>query len=333
MRKSPELPLRIVRIIAGLPENAGLFGRLRQHMIDAGISAAVTDHDNRRLYAALMMTFQYQGISDAIADQYVETHGNVDFDGIAMSLERPGKLCPKLSHFDEFRHCGYTKSTKTCANQSKLAKCPLPKWPLRKGPINQTAYSFFLFIRDRCGGDLVGFIDRTLAEADCPDAPDRYQAMAKALFVAMKGVFGVSSKLIGMSFSDILLGADPQRQQWTEVGGHMVAIDTLVHNFLHRTGTLKAYRASHQFGPGCYLPGRCADIITDIARQIDASEFDPVSPAYCPRIIQLAVWRFCSVSILDVCNGTRIDDTKRCRRKDCPVYDICRRVRLHPAST
>jgi hypothetical protein len=35
---------------------------------------------------------------------------------------------------------------------------------LRNGRLNQTAYSLFLFIRDIADGDLVGWIDRQLAE-------------------------------------------------------------------------------------------------------------------------------------------------------------------------
>jgi hypothetical protein len=32
----------------------------------------------------------------------------------------------------------------------------------------------------------------------------------------------------------------------------MIAVDTLVHNFLHRTGILHRLDASHAYGPACY---------------------------------------------------------------------------------
>jgi hypothetical protein len=41
----------------------------------------------------------------------------------------------------------------------------------------------------------------------------------------------------------------------------MIAIDTLVHNFLHRTGILERLGAGHPYGLGCYQPNGCADIM------------------------------------------------------------------------
>ena len=41
-----------------------------------------------------------------------------------------------------------------------------------------------------------------------------------------------------MALSSMLLGAGKQRPLWLEVGATFVAVDTLVHNFLHRTGIL-----------------------------------------------------------------------------------------------
>lgn len=207
MSEIMDLPVNIIRSIAALPDNAGLRTQVLGKLIDDGIVKAVTDHDNKRLYSSLMGAFQYQGISDAIADAYVATNGTVDYLGVERTLLRSNRLCQKLSHFDEFRNCGYTKSRQTCGNPSKFSRCPLPKWPMRKGPLNQTAYSLFLFIRDRCDGDLVGFIDKTLRDADEPDHPDRVAKMAAALFDAMASVFGISSKLIGMAFSDLLMCA------------------------------------------------------------------------------------------------------------------------------
>ena len=38
-----------------------------------------------------------------------------------------------------------------------------------------------------------------------------------------------------MALSSILLAAPKDRSRWQEAGASMVAVDTLVHNFLHRT--------------------------------------------------------------------------------------------------
>ena len=46
-----------------------------------------------------------------------------------------------------------------------------------------------------------------------------------------------------MALSSILLGAPKKMRLWHEVGASMIAIDTLVHNFLHRTGILHRFDA------------------------------------------------------------------------------------------
>jgi hypothetical protein len=125
-----------------------------------------------------------------------------------------------------------------------------------------------------------------------------------------------------------LLGAPKKMGLWTEVGGSMIAIDTLVHNFLHRTGILARFNANHLYGAACYRPGGCADIIAAVAQRIDARQFNPSFPATFPRFVQHAIWQYCSQSGLDVCNGNRIDDAKRCANMDCRVRGLCDRVAL-----
>ena len=119
---------------------------------------------------------------------------------------------------------------------------------------------------------------------------------------------------------------------WTEVGGSMIAIDTLVHNFLHRTGILERFNAKHQYGAACYRPGGCSDIIQIVAEHIDARQFNPTFPQTFPRFVQHAIWAYCSQNGLDVCNGNRINDTERCGNMDCRVRLMCDRVTLHRAT-
>jgi hypothetical protein len=69
----------------------------------------------------------------------------------------------------------------------------------------------------------------------------------------------------------------------------------------------------------CYRPGGCADIIAAVADQIDARQFNPAFPRTFPRFVQHAMWQYCSRSGLDVCNGNRINDAKRCGNMDCRV--------------
>lgn len=89
--------------------------------------------------------------------------------------------------------------------------------------------------------------DDRLAEADDPTASDRLAQMREALLGPLRNVVGVSDKVWNMTLASLLLGAGAGRPRWLEVGGSMVAIDTLVHNFLHRTGILWRLNASHPY--------------------------------------------------------------------------------------
>jgi hypothetical protein len=204
----------------------------------------------------------------------------------------------------------------------------VPKHDLRNGRLNQTAYSLFLFIRDVADGDLVSWIDRQLHEATDPPGPDRLARMRASLIEPLREVYGLSDKVLIMALSCILLGAPKKMSLWIEVGGSMIAIDTLVHNFLHRTGILHRFDAKHAYGLACYRPGGCADIIQAVAEHIDARQFNASFPKVFPRFVQHAIWQYCSLSGLDVCNGNRIDDSRRCENKDCRVRLMCDRVAL-----
>jgi len=140
----------------------------------------------------------------------------------------------------------------------------------------------------------------------------------------------VSNKVLSMVLADLLLAGDPRRTLWTEAGAVMIAVDTLVHNFLHRTGVLKRFGADHLYGSACYGPEGCSEILERIAATIDARRFNPAFPANFPRFAQHAVWRFCAENGLDECNGRQIDDRARCDRRDCPVFRSCDRVALKP---
>jgi hypothetical protein len=202
---------------------------------------------------------------------------------------------------------------------------------LRNGHLNQTAYSLFLFIRDTVDGDLIGWIDRQLEAANSPPGPHRLTRMRAALIEPMREIYGVSDKVLAMALSSILLGAPKKMGLWVEVGGSMIAVDTLVHNFLHRTGILARFNAKHAYGFACYRLGGCAEIIAAVAERIDARQFNRSFPQTFPRFVQYAIWRYCSRGGLDVCNGNRIDDAKRCGNMDCRVRLMCDRVVLRKA--
>jgi hypothetical protein len=197
---------------------------------------------------------------------------------------------------------------------------------LRNGRLNQMAYSLFLFMRDIAASDFVGWINEQLESVPSPDHStlDRQEALIGPL----RNVYGVSDKVLTMALSGILIAGSKHYSAWLEVGAGMVAVDTLVHNYLHRTGILARFDAAHQYGPRCYQAGYCADILQVVSRHIDARQFDPSFPTAFPRFVQHAVWRYCSQNGRGVCNGNRIDDRQSCDNIYCQLYSICDRNTL-----
>jgi hypothetical protein len=289
---------------------------------------AIRSRNTAALFDHLVAVLSYQGISDEVAKNFMDRHGLASWHVIESALRiRPS--CPKLISYWHFYDCGYNKSRFNCAEPNHLVDCPLPRSWLRNGRLNQTAYSLYLFVRDVADGDLVGWIDRRLDTAGGHPEPGRLATTRASLVEPLREVYGVSDKVLMMALSQLLLGAPRSRHRWREVGGAMIAVDTLVHNFLHRTGILQRFEAHHSYGPACYRSGGCAEIIETIAREIDASRFDHRFPETFPRFVQYAIWRYCAQQGLDVCNGNQIDDRKPCQNRQCTLYPRCDRITLN----
>ena len=292
------------------------------------LGSAIERLDTPALFDWLVDALSYQGISDRAAFAYIQKHGSVTWAEIDYRLsKRPS--CPKLKSYWHFHECNYVKSRRSCSQPEHYSRCPLPKHRLRNGRLNQTAYSLFLFLRDIADSDLVNWIDGQLSSAIFVGKAKPIPAMRESLLGPLRHIYGVADKVLGMAFAMILLAAPDARTHWHETGGSMIAIDTLVHKFLHRTGILARYNAKHPYGPRCYDKNGCAKIIEKIAVAIDAKEFNKTFPSYFPRFVQYAIWRYCAQEGLGICNGNRIDDRKRCQIKWCRLFFCCAR---HPIS-
>ena len=320
--------VRVIYRVCCLADSANLIDNIRADLDADGVRAAMRKRDTAAVFDWLISALSYQGISNQIAYDYMEQHGYVRWQDIDQKLAH-GASCPKLKSYWHFHGCRYTKLSRICAEPDHIARCPLPTHDLRNGHLNQTAYSLYLFIRDIADGDLIGWIDQGLQAASSPAGPDRLARMRDALIAPLREIYGVSDKVLTMALSSILLGAPKKLRLWREVGASMIAIDTLVHNFLHRSGILRRFHAHHLYGVGCYRRGGCADIIQTVAERIDASGFNPAFPAVFPRFVQHAIWRYCALSGLDVCNGNRIDDRKSCENVYCQIHRICDRIVLY----
>jgi hypothetical protein len=258
-------------------------------------------------------------------------HGSASWSGITASL-KGSPPCPLLQSHWHFDGCRYDKNSFTCSQPERIERCPLPRRRLRNGRLNQTAYSFYLFVRDIAGGNLVDWIDRRLdPESSDPDLlpSDLQDGPVEQLLGPLRNVYGVSDKILTMTLSGLLLAASEGRPHWFEAGKAMVAIDTLVHNFLHRTGILDDCGVRHGYGVGCYRQGGCAEIVRAAASHIDASIFNAQYPTTFPRFVQHAIWRFCAADGLNICNGNRIDDAKPCEFNYCQLFSNCSRKRLN----
>ncbi len=291
------------------------------------LQQAILERDTPYLFEHLVRSFSLQGVSDRAAWTYMENHDQPGWQDLQRATVGP-PACTKLSSYWSFYGCCYRKDARSCAEPAALSKCSLPRHALRNGRLNQTTYSLFLFIRDIMSGDLVGWIDRSLAQADLGKGRDRLDRMQRALIEPLRNVYGVSDKILNMTLADILLAASPSKPLWLATGVSMIAIDTLIHNFFIRTGIASRLGVSHAYGPACYSVDGCADIVRRIARKIDARQFNRAYPRNFPRFVQHAIWRYCAQTELNVCNGNNIDDRFRCLYKDCPLYHPCSRVAL-----
>jgi hypothetical protein len=254
-------------------------------------------------------------------------HGTASWSAMEASLKTPPS-CQKLHSFWAYQGCRYDKGSFTCAEPDHIDTCPVPSPRLRNGRLNQTAYALFLFVRDIAGGDLVGWIDSQLEAATGSSEADLEAARQEALIGPLRSVYGVADKVLTMALSSLLIGARNHRPVWFETGKAMIAIDTLVHSFLHRTGILESCGVPHRYGPACYAEGGCAEIIRAAAERIDARLFNPSFPKIFPRFIQHSLWRYCAAEGLDLCNGNRIAARERCQINYCYLFQICGRKAL-----
>ena len=323
--------VRLVHHVCCLAGAHSLIENIRSEGAPNTLGSSIERRDTPALFDWLITVLSYQGISDRVASDYIEKHGSVTWLEIEYRLsKRPS--CPKLKSYWHFHGCGYSKSRKTCSCPEHYSRCPLPKHRLRNGRLNQTAYSLFLFLRDITDSDLVNWIDARLNRTVFFSGPKRIPAMRESLLGPLRHIYGLADKVLSMAFASILLAAQDARTHWHEIGGSMIAIDTLVHKFLHRTGILARLGAEHPYGPRCYDNSGCAEIVEKIAGRIDAKEFNKQFPSYFPRFVQYAIWRFCAQEGLDICNSNRIDDRKRCQNEWCRLFNGCDQRSVTPVT-
>jgi hypothetical protein len=162
----------------------------------------------------LLSAFSYQGVSDAVARGFIRKHGSASWSDIAESFDATPR-CPLLQTYWHFEGCRYDKGSFSCSEPHHIDACPVPRHKLRNGRLNQTAYSFFLFVRDLAKGDLIGWIDDRLNIPPTASVSPSFDLVAterqERLIGPLRNVYGVSDKILTMTLSGLLLGASDGR--------------------------------------------------------------------------------------------------------------------------
>jgi hypothetical protein len=320
----------MIRTVCAVAGSTSFLDEIDAEAREAGLDQAISQGQTPPVFNWLLTTFSFQGISDRVAREYMEKHGTASWAAMEVSL-KASPSCRKLDSYWGYAGCRYDKGSGTCAEPDHIDGCPVPQPRLRNGRLNQTAYSLFLFVRDIAGSDLVGWIDSQLEAAVGASRTDLEAARQEALLGPLRNVYGVSDKVLTMALSTLLIGARAHHPLWSETGKAMIAVDTLVHNFLHRAGILESCGTPHGYGAACYSAGGCAEIIRAVSGRIDARTYNPKFPPAFPRFVQHAIWRFCAADGLNLCNANRIDDRKPCQVSYCYLHQKCDRKPLKQA--
>jgi hypothetical protein len=209
--------------------------------------------------------------------------------------------CQKLATFETFTGCGYRKNNK-CNEPAYLATCPLPTFDMKRGALNHMAFSLYFFLRDVAGRDFYTFTKQHFGAGQLP--PPAINELLESFIGKVSTIANVGPKLAHMALSCLFLTAYPG-WDYRVVGEQMIAVDSLVHTFLHRTGILDRYQFDHPYGPRCHSQTGCLGVIHDFLSRIDCREFNPTLPADFPRFIQYHIWAYCGQAGENICNLNR----------------------------
>ena len=115
----------IVRRVCDIAGQVTWIDDLRYDAIETGLVAAVEDHDTAAIFDWLMRMLSFQGISDAVAEGYMDRHGNVTWAEIEACLATNPR-CDKLQGYWAFTGCQYHKGSRPAPSRtnSPIAPCP-----------------------------------------------------------------------------------------------------------------------------------------------------------------------------------------------------------------
>jgi hypothetical protein len=134
---------------------------------------------------------------------------------------------------------------------------------MKRGALNQMVFSLYFFLRDVCRRDFYTFVREHFGEGQLTAG-----AVSERLhdFIGkISAIANVGPKLAQMALAWLFLTRSPG-WDYRQVGLHMIAVDSLVHTFLHRAGILDSYQVEHAYGPRCHAEAGCLGVIHDLTR-------------------------------------------------------------------
>jgi hypothetical protein len=255
-------------------------------------------HKSIMLYQYLVEAFLLSGGGDqSNQGYYAKQNHKPTFNRVKRAVK--AGQCPKLAGFETFKGCGYRKGTNKCNEPAFIKECPLPSFDMKRGALNHMAFSLYFFLRDVCKGDFYTFARGHFGQGQ--PCGGGITDLLQTFIEKVSTIANVGPKLAHMALSCLFLTACPG-WDYRHVGEQMIAVDSLVHTFLHRTGILASYRLDHAYGPRCHAQDGCLGVIQDLAQRIDCREFNPSLPAHFPRFIQYHIWAYCGQSGENICN-------------------------------
>jgi hypothetical protein len=275
---SSEIELILQQMIQGKPQHKSI--KLYQYLLKSFLLSGGGDQSNQGYYAKQKVKPTFNRVKRAV---------------------KSGQ-CRKLADFETFKGCGYRKGAKSCSDPAFLKTCPLPTFDMKRGALNHMVFSLYFFLRDVCQGDFYTFARDHFRE--CQPFDRTTTELLDGFIRKVAAIANVGPKLAHMALSCLFLTACPG-WDYRHVGEQMIAVDSLVHNFLHRTGILHDYRLDHPYGSRCHAQDGCLGVIQDLARHIDCREFNPSLPAHFPRFVQYHIWAYCGQSGENICNGNK----------------------------
>src|SRR5260370_11514686 len=100
--------VRLIHAVCGLAGSPAMIEEIRAELRADKVRAAIRNRDTGPVFDWLMSALSYQGISDQVAYEYIEKHGEARSWQIKHGLDR-GVSCPKLKSYWHFHDCRYDK--------------------------------------------------------------------------------------------------------------------------------------------------------------------------------------------------------------------------------